>query len=163
MPLTLRRIVATAGAAALIAGAVIVAAPSAQADGGYYGTWTLTTLKVDNDKRKCAGTDSGSRICPGGETLTLKSNYRYKASSYIAQIMFNGVKGNGKGSFVAPVFPGTGDRALVLEGDATGIPPLGIVWQITLKGSRSGSPTKMILTQQAGLFEARLVFQRDAN
>jgi hypothetical protein len=163
MASTLRRAVATAGAAALIAGAVIVAAPSAQADGDYYGTWTLTTVKLDSQKQKCEGPDDGSGICPGGKTLTLKSNYRYKASAFVAQIMFLRAEGDGKGSFVTPVFPGTGDQALVLEGDATGIAPLGSAWQVVLKDKRSGSPTKMILTLQTGFFEIGLVFQRDAN
>lgn len=163
MASTLRRIVATAGAAALISGAAIVAAPSAQADGDYYGTWTLTAVKLGDQKQKCEGTDDGSRICPGGKTLTLKSNYRYKASAFVAQIMFLAAEGDKKGSFVTAVFPGTGDQALVLEGDATGIAPLGSAWQMTLKGTRSGAPTKMILTLQTGFFEIGLVFQRDAN
>ena len=163
MPLTLRRIVATAGAAALIASAGIVAAPAAQADGGYYGTWTLTTIKLGDQKQKCAGTGDGSTICPSGKTLTLTSDYRYKASAFVAQVMFLGAGGDGKGSFVTTVFPGTGERTLVLEGDATGISPLASAWQMTLKGTRSGSPTKMILTLQTGFFEIGLVFQRDAN
>jgi hypothetical protein len=163
MPLTLRRIVATAGAAALISGAVIVAAPSARADGGYYGTWTLTTVKLGDQKQMCAGADDGSAICPSGKTLTLKSDYRYKASAFVAQVMFLGAEGDGKGSFVTPVFPDSGDQALVLEGDASGIAPLGSAWQMKLKGTRSGSPTKMILTLQTGFFEIGLVFQRNAN
>jgi hypothetical protein len=77
--------------------------------------------------------------------------------------MFLSAEGDGKGSFVTAVFPGTGDQALVLEGDATGIAPLGSAWQMELKGTRSGSPTKMILTLQTGFFEIGLVFQRDAN
>jgi hypothetical protein len=163
MASTLRRVVATAGATVLIAGAAIVAAPSAQADGDYYGTWTLTAVKLGSDKQQCEGKDDGSDICPGGKTLTLKSNYRYKASAFVAQAFFLGAKGDQKGSFVTPVFPSTGDQALVLEGDATGIAPLGSAWQMTLKGTRSGSPTKMILTLQTGFFEIGLVFQRDAN
>jgi len=163
MASTLRRVVATAGATVLIAGAVIVAAPSAQADGDYYGTWTLTTIKLGDQKQKCEGADDGSGICPGGKTLTLKSNYRYKASAYVAQVMFLGAEGDGKGSFVTPVFPDSGDQTLVLEGDASGIAPLGSAWQMKLKGTRSGSPTKMILTLQTGFFEIGLVFQRDAN
>jgi hypothetical protein len=163
MASTLRRVVATAGATVLIAGAVIVAAPSAQADGDYYGTWTLTAVKLGDQKQKCAGADDGSAICPSGKTLTLKSDYRYKASAYVAQVMFLGAEGDGKGSFVAPVFPDSGDQTLVLEGDATGIAPLGSAWQMTLKGTRSGSPTKMILTLQTGFFEIGLVFQRNAN
>lgn len=163
MASTLRRVLATAGATALMGGAAIVAAPSAQADGDYYGTWTLTAVKLGDQKQKCEGTDDGSRICPAGKTLTLKSDYRYKASAFVAQIMFMSAAGDRKGSFVTPIFPGTGAQTLVLEGDATGIAPLGSAWQMTLKGPRSGSPTKMVLSLQTGFFDIGLVFQRDAN
>lgn len=147
----------------MLAGAAIAIAPSAQADGDYYGTWTLTAVKLGDDKQRCEGTDDGSAICPGGKTLTLKSDYRYKASAFVAQIMFLSAAGDRKGSFVTPVFPGTNDQALVLEGSATGISPLGSAWQMTLKGTRSGSPSKMILTLQSGFFEIDLVFQRNGN
>lgn len=159
MASTLRRVAATAGATALIAGAAIVAAPSAHADGDYYGTWTLTAVKADGQKVQCDGSD----VCPGGETLHLKSNYRFKASAYLAQILFLGATGDKKGSFVTPIFPGTGDQVLVLEGDSVGIAPLGSAWRMVLKDKRSGSPTKMILNLQTGFGEYDLIFRRDAN
>jgi hypothetical protein len=160
MASTLRRVVATAGATVLIAGAAIVAAPSAQADGDYYGTWTLTAVTANGQKQKCEGTNKEYLVCPGGKTLTLKSNYRYKASAFVALLLSTGDQ---KGAFVTTGFPGTGDQVLVLEGDVTGISPLGSAWQMVLKDTRSGSPTKMILTLQNGLGEFGLVFQRDAN
>ena len=164
MSLTLRRVVAAAGATALLAGAAIVAAPAAQADGAYYGTWTLTAIKVAGQKQKCQGSVDDMNICPGGQTLALKSNYRYKASAFVAQILFLGATGDRKGSFVTPIFSSRGDQILVLEGDVIGIAPLGSTWQMVLKGKRSGSPTKMILTLETGVFgEFGLVFQRDAN
>ena len=91
----------------------------------------------------------------------MKSNYRYKASAFVAQALFLGAKGDQKGSFVTTDFLGTGDQVLVLEGDASGIAPLGSAWQMVLKDTRSGSPTKMILTLQTGFGEFGLVFQRD--
>lgn len=161
MASALTRSIAAAGAAAFIAGTAIVATPSAHADGAYYGTWNLVAATGDGQKVKCDSPDASSGACPAGETLVLKSNYRYKVSAYLAQIFFLGAKGNGKGSFVAPVFPATGDQALVFEGDASGIMPLGSAWQMVLKDTRSGSPTKMILTLQTGFGEVGLIFRRD--
>ena len=158
---TFKRIIGAAGATALLAGAAIVVAPAAQADGNYYGAWTLTAVTANGQKFKCEASNKRYVGCPGGETLTLKTNYRYKASAYIAQALFLGAKGDQKGSFVTTGFPGTGDQVLVLEGDASGIAPLGSAWQMVLKDTRSGSPTKMILTLQTGFGEFGLVFQRD--
>lgn len=163
MSLTLRRVVAAAGVTALMAGAALVAAPAAQADDAYYGTWTLTAITVDGQKQKCEGSDDDMNVCPGGETLTLKSTYRYKASAFTAQILFLGATGDKKGSFVTPVFSSTGDQVLVLEGDVIGIAPLGSAWQMVLRDKRSGSPTKMNLTMQTGFGEWTLTFRRDAN
>ena len=158
---TFKRIIGAAGATALLAGAAIVVAPAAQADGNYYGAWTLTAVKANGQKFKCEASNKRYVGCPGGQTLTLKTNYRYKASAYIAQALFLGAKGDQKGSFVTTGFPGTGDQVLVLEGDASGIAPLGSAWQMVLKDRRSGSPTRMILTLQTGFGEIGLVFQRD--
>ena len=158
---TFKRIIGAAGATALLAGAAIVVAPAAQADGNYYGAWTLTAVTANGQKFKCEASNKRYVGCPGGETLTLKTNYRYKASAYIAQALFLGAKGDQKGSFVTTGFPGTGDQVLVLEGDASGIAPLGSAWQMVLKDTRSGSPTRMILTLQTGFGEIGLVFQRD--
>ena len=162
MASALKRIIATAGAPALIACAAIVAAPSAHADGEYYGTWTLTAIKSDGQKVTCEGPAQGTDVCPGGETLSLKSHYRFTVSAYLAQVLWLGAKGNEKGSFVTPILPGTGQQILVLESDKNGIMPLGSAWQMELKNARSGQPTKMVLTLQTGFGEASLVLKRDA-
>lgn len=162
MASALARIMGAAGATAFIAGAALVAAPTAQADGAYYGTWTLTAIKGDGQKVKCEGPAQGTEVCPGGETLTLKSHYRFTVSAYLAQVLWLGAKGNKKGSFVTPVLPGTGQQILVLESDRNGIMPLGSAWQMELTNSRSGTPTKMVLTLQTGFGEASLVLKRDA-
>lgn len=156
---TFKRIIGAAGATALLAGAALVAAPAAQADGNYYGAWTLTAVTANGQKYKCEGTNKEYLVCPGGKTLTLKTNYRYKASAFVALLL----SGDQKGAFVTTGFPGTGDQVLVLEGDSTGITPLGSAWHMVLKDTRSGSPTKMILTLNNGLGEFGFVFQRDAN
>lgn len=156
-----RRFIAAAAASAFIAGAALVAAPSAHADGEYYGTWTLIAIKGDGQKVTCEGPAQGTEICPGGETLSLKSSYRFTVSAYLAQVLWLGAKGNDKGSFVTTVLPGTGQQILVLESDKNGIMPLGGAWQMELKNARSGTPTKMVLTLQTGLGETSLVLKRD--
>lgn len=161
MASTLKRIIAAAGTTALIAIAGAVVAPAARADGDYYGTWTLAAIKADGQKTKCEG-PPGPQVCPGGETLKLTPNYRFRASSYLAQIMLFASKGAGKGYFATPVFPGTGDQTLVLEDDVSGILPLGSAWQMVLKDKRNGSPTKMVLKLQTGFGEFTLVLRRDA-
>lgn len=166
MASNLRRVAAAAGATALIAGAVIVGAPPAVADGGYYGTWTLTTLNAFGQKVKCEGAEDPSNLCPGGQRLVLNPNYRYRASAYLAEALFAFSEGDDrKGSFVTSAFPGADGRVLVLEGGASGIAPIGSAWQMTLKGKRSGSPTKMILTLETalGFGDFALVFERNAN
>ena len=162
MASALQRIIAAAAAAAFVAGAAIIAAPSANADGEYYGTWTLTSIKGDGQKVTCEGPAQGPEVCPGGETLRLKSHYRFAVSTYLSQVLWLGAKGNEKGSFVTPVLPGTGQQILVLESDKNGVVPLGSAWQMELKNPRSGTPTKMVLTLQTGFGEASLVLKRDA-
>ncbi|MBM3689550.1 MAG: hypothetical protein FJW80_07850 [Actinobacteria bacterium] len=41
-----KRVIAAAGGPSVLAAASIMAAPTAHADGDYYGTWTLTTIKT---------------------------------------------------------------------------------------------------------------------
>lgn len=159
MASTLRRVVAAAGASALMAGAAIVVAPSAHADGEYYGTWTLTAYKENDQKTKCTDDASDTGACPTGETLTLKSNYRYKVSKYL-RLFLMGV--SGKGNFAVDTFPSTGRNVLVLDSDKTGVLALGGAWSLTLAGGGSGSPTKMTLVLQTGFGEITLILRRDS-
>jgi len=160
MASTLKRLVGIVGAGAIIAGTAIVVAPSAHADGDYYGTWTLTAIKADDQKTKCKGdqADIDAQACPAGETLTLKSNYRFKMTDFLRLVFMVGKKGY----FDVPTFPSTGQTVLVLESDGQGILPLGGAWSLTLAGGGSGSPTKMTLVLQTGFGEITMVFRRDA-
>ena len=152
------RLVGVAGAMAFIAGTALLSAPAAQADGNYYGTWTLTAYKENGQKTKCTGDVSDTQTCPGGQTLTLKTNYRYKTSHFLRLFLMVGQKG----TFDVPTIPGTGQDVLVLESDNKGILALGGAWSLTLSGGGSGSPTKMSLVLQTGFGEITLVFRRDA-
>lgn len=160
MASTLKRLIGVVGASAIIAGTAIVAAPSAQADGEYYGTWTLTAIKEGDKKTKCTGEVSDTQACPSGQTLTLKTNYRYRLAGKLLRLVLLGIAK--KGTFDVPTFPSTGQQALILESDSQGILALGSAWSITLSGGSSGSPTKMTLVLQTGLGEITLVFRRDA-
>ena len=158
MASTLKRLIGVVGAGAIIAGTAIVVAPSAHADGEYYGTWTLTAVKEGDKKTKCTGTSSEPPACPGGQTLTLKSNYRYKTSNFLPLILLMGQKGY----FDVVTLPSTGQEALILESDKQGILALGSAWSLTLSGGGSGSPTKMTLVLQTGFGEITMVFRRDS-
>lgn len=163
MASTLKRLIGVVGASAIIAGTAIVAAPAAQADGEYYGTWTLTAIREGDKKAKCTGEVSDSdttQACPGGQTLTLKTNYRYRLAGKFLRLVLLGIAK--EGTFDVPTFPSTGQQALILESDSQGILALGSAWSITLSGGSSGSPTKMTLVLQTGFGEITLVFRRDA-
>ena len=41
-----KRLLGAAAVAAFVAASTVCAAPAAQADGGYYGSWTLITFKM---------------------------------------------------------------------------------------------------------------------
>lgn len=160
MATTIKRLVGVVGAGAIIAGAAIVVAPSAHADGDYYGTWTLTAIKADDRKTKCKGdqADIDAQACPAGESLTLKSNYRFKMTDFLSLVFVVGKKGY----FDVPTFPSTGQEALILESDRQGILALGSAWSLTLSGGGSGSPTKMTLVLQTGFGEITMILRRDA-
>ncbi len=158
MASTLKRLIGVVGSSAIIAGAAIVAAPSAHADGDYYGTWTLTALKERDQKTKCTGALSKAANCPGGQTLTLKSNYRYKTSDFLSLLFATGQKGY----FDVATLPSTGQDVLVLESDSRGVLALGSAWALTLSGGGSGSPTKMMLALETGLGEITMVYRRDS-
>ena len=159
MASTLKRLIGGVGASAIIAGTAIVAAPTAQADGGYYGTLTLTAIKERDKKTKCTGEVSDTEACPSGQTLTFKTNYRYRLGSKFPLLKL--LIGQ-KGTFDVPTFPSTGQQVLILEADSRGILARLSTWSITLSGGSSGTPTKMTLVLETGLGEITLVFRRDA-
>ena len=161
MTYTRKRLTGAAAATALVAASTLFAAPAAQADGGYYGNWTLTAVRDATMKQKCDGLPDEEDPCPAGMTLDLKANYRY--ASTIKGIEF--LLPPGKGDFVTATVPGTGSHVIVFNTDR--FPAFLRVWKITLQGTRYGAPQKMILSgsigaspdDPTGAFE--LVFRRD--
>ena len=80
MTSTRKRLLGAAAVAAFVAASTVCAAPAAQADGGYYGSWTLITYKLGTKSMKCDSPPNDEGMCAAGMTLDLKANYRYKST-----------------------------------------------------------------------------------
>lgn len=164
MTSTRTRLISAAAATAVIAGSTLFAAPAAQADGGYYGTWTLTAVKAGEIKQKCDGLPQEEDKCRAGMTLALKANYRYVSTIKGLEIILL----PGKGDFVTTTMAGTASHVIVFNTDD--YPTFLRVWKVTLKGTRYGAPSKMVLTGSFGEnpedpsddAPIKLVFRRDA-
>jgi hypothetical protein len=50
-----RRVLCVTSAVAAAAGLLLASSPAALADGGYYGTWTLTAWKLNGTQIDCPG------------------------------------------------------------------------------------------------------------
>jgi hypothetical protein len=163
MTSTRKRLIGAAAAICIVAASTLFAAPAAQADGGYYGKWNLTAVKVGTMKEKCDGLPDEEDKCPAGMTLDLKANYRYASTIKWLELILM----PGKGDFVTTTVPGTGSHVIVFKSDR--FPAFLRAWKITLQGTRYGAPQKMVLS---GTFGANpddptddapleLVFRRD--
>lgn len=143
MTSTRKRLIGAAAATAILAASTVFAAPAAQADGGYYGTWTLTAIKSGTMKQKCDGLPEEEDKCPAGNTLDLKANYRFKFTLESLQLLLPG-----KGDFVTATVPGTGSEVIIFKADED--PAFLRAWKMTLHGTRYGAPQKMILSGSFG-------------
>jgi len=160
---TRTRLLGAAAVTAFIAASTVCAAPAAQADGGYYGSWTLTTFKLGKKTMKCDSPPNDEGMCAAGMTLDLKANYRYTSTIE----GFNLLIAPGKGDFVTATVPGTGSHVIVLNLEA--FPTFLRSWNVTLKGTRYGAPQKMVLSGSFGEnpedpsddAPVKLVFRRD--
>ena len=141
---TRKRVVSAAAATVIVGASTLFAAPTAQADGGYYGTWTLTAIKLGEKKQKCNGVPQDENKCPAGMTLDLKANYRYASTIKGLEIILM----PGKGDFVTTTVPGTGSHVIVFNTDE--YPTFLRAWKITLQGTRYGAPQKMVLSGSFG-------------
>ncbi len=139
MTFTLKRLIGTAAATAIVAGAALIAAPSAQADGGYYGTWNLTSIGVGKKTLKCDGLPGEEDKCQAGMSLELKSDYSYKSTIKNFEILLL----PGKGNFVTTTMTGSDTPVMVLS--PAEYPTFLRVWQMKLQGTRYGAPQKMVL------------------
>lgn len=164
MTSTRKCLVGAAAAIAMVAGSTLFAAPVAQADGGYYGAWTLTAVKSGTMKQKCDGLPQEEDKCTAGMTLDLKANYRYASTIKGLEIILM----PGKGDFVTTTVPNTGSHVIVFNTDE--YPTFLRAWKISFKGTRYGAPQKMILSGSFGEnpddptddAPLELIFQRDA-
>lgn len=144
MTLIRKRLLGAAAVTAFVAASTLCAAPAAQADGGYYGSWTLVTYKMGKKSIKCDNPPNDEGLCAAGMTLDLKANYRYKSTIKGFDLLI----APGAGDFVTATVPGTGLHVIVLNLDA--FPTFLRSWNITLKGTRYGTPQKMVLSGSLG-------------
>lgn len=163
MTSTFKRLIGAAAATAVVAGATVMAAPSAQADGGYYGTWTLASIKLDQQTLKCDGLPGEEDKCPAGMTMQLKADYRYNTTIKGFEIILP----PGKGAFVTTTMTGTNTHVIVMS--PSEYPTFLRVWQMKLQGTRYGAPQKMVLyssplysTGDQTLGVVKLVFYRNS-
>ena len=159
-----KRLLGAAAVAAFVAASTVCAAPAAQADGGYYGSWTLITYKMGTKSIKCDSPPNDEGMCAAGMTLDLKADYRYKSTIKGLNLLV----APGKGDFVTATVSGTGSHVIVFNLDT--YPTFLRSWEVTLKGTRYGAPQKMVLSGSLGENPedpsddaiVKLVFQRNA-
>ena len=162
MTFTLKRLIGTAAATAVMAGATMMAVTPAQADGSYYGTWNLASVTLGKDKVKCDGLPDEEDKCPAGMTLALQSDYSYNTTIKGFEILLP----PGKGNFVTTTMTGTNTHVIVMS--PSEYPTFLRVWQMKLQGTRYGAPQKMVLyssldnTDDQTLGGVKMVFYRNA-
>jgi len=163
---TIKRLIGASGAAAVIASAALMAAPAAQADGGYYGTWTLEAFKVGSQTIDCPGKlpfppPAPTIECKGGDTLKLKSDYTYKTTLDV----FRGT--SGKGEFEVIKFSTNKYHTMIFDSYEVRDDPRS--FQVKFQGKTSaGTPKKMVLSRSAlsvsgEAITVKLIFRRDAD
>ena len=163
---TIKRLVGASGAAAVVAGAALMAAPAAQADGNYYGAWTLTAWKIDGKKIDCPGKlpvppPAPPIECKGGEYLELKSDYHYKTNLEIfGTYLLN------KGDFDITKFPHSKYKTIIFDAPGDENDPR--AYQVKFQGTSSGAPKKMVVfvsmaTGGGKTTTVKMIFRRDAD
>lgn len=140
MRTSLKRALATAGALVLSAGAVLLPATAARADGAYYGTWKLTHWRIDGVTVPCPGElelppPAPALVCTDSETLVLTENYRYKASLRVFARL------QSRGSFEVIKFPDSAHKIIVFDADKNADNPR--AYRMRLIGAKAGTPNKM--------------------
>ncbi len=162
---TIRRLLGVTSAAAFVAGAALMAAPAAQADGGYYGAWTLESFKIAGQKVNCPGKlpfppPAPSISCKAGEILELRSDYTYKSTLDV----FRGALG--KGSFDVVKFGNSNHKTIVFDSNVDTDNPR--AYRMKLQGTGAGAPKKMVIflaynTPSGDQLKVSMILRRDAN
>ncbi|MEY4171534.1 MAG: hypothetical protein RLZ94_2607 [Actinomycetota bacterium] len=162
---TLKRLIGASGAAAVVAGAALITAPGAQADGGYYGAWTLEAFKIAGKRVDCPGTlpfppPAPAISCTAGEVLELRSDYTYKSTLDV----FRGALG--KGNFDVVKFGNSHHKTIVFDSNVDTDNPR--AYRMKLQGTGAGAPKKMVIflaynTPSGGQTKVSMILRRDAN
>ena len=165
MKKAMKRALGAGGALALAASAVLVPTTAAQADGGYYGAWTLTAWKINGKTIECPGKlplppPAPPIECTGGEYLELKSGYAYKTNlAVFGRFLLN------KGQFDIISFSQSSKKTIIF--DATGDENDPRAYQVKFQGTGDGAPKKMVIFTSTGRPGSetmiKMVFRRDAN
>jgi hypothetical protein len=167
---TLKRRFGACGAAAVVAGTALMAAPAAQAaqaDSGYYGTWNLTAWKIDGKIVNCPGKvplppPAPTIECKGGETLKLRSNNTYKSTLDVIRMESHG------GEFEVTKFATNKYRTIIFQSFDVKEDPS--PYQLQFQGKTSaGTPKTMVISTRISPGPGQdkvlisMVFSRDAN
>lgn len=165
MRMSIKRGVAIAGALGVVAGLALLPAQAAQADGAYYGAWTLEAFKVGGDKVDCPGTlpfppPAPPISCKAGEILELRSDYTYKSTLDV----FRGALG--KGNFDVIKFANSSRKTIVFDSNSDTDNPR--AYRMKLQGIGSGAPKKMVIFLSYNLpsgdrLKVSMILRRDAN
>jgi hypothetical protein len=162
---TLKRLIGATGAAAVVAGAALAAAPAAQADGNYYGAWSLTAWKLNGKTIDCPGKlplppPVPSIECSGDEYLELKSDYTYKTNLEVfGRFLLN------KGDFNVITFEQSSKKTIVFDAKGDENDPR--AYRVKFQGTGSGAPKKMVIFSSTGRpgseTTVKMIFRRDAD
>lgn len=166
MHTALKRAAAITGSLIIASGGILLGASAAQADGNYYGAWTLEAWKLGGTKIDCPGSlplppPAPAISCKGGEYLELKSNYRYKTNLEIFSALLLS-----KGNYGTIELPNAASRTIVFDADGDTNDPR--AYQMKLQGTGQGAPKKMKIYVSVGMgggktVKVQMVFRRDAN
>ena len=163
---SLKRVIGAAGALGVVAGLALLPAQAAQADGAYYGAWTLHGWKIGNQSIDCPGKlplppPAPSISCKGGEMLELNADYTYKTTLDV----FRGK--SGKGEFEVIKFSTNKYHTIIFDSYEVQDDPRS--YQVKFQGQTySGAPKKMVVFTSVGTGPGeevmiKMIFRRDAD
>ena len=166
MRTSLKRAAALTGTLVIAAGAALLGASAAQADGNYYGAWTLTAFKINKTTIECPGSlpvppPAPPISCKAGQYLELNDDYTYKTNLQIFSR-----RNLDKGDFATVQIGNSPNESIVFVANGADNDPR--AYQMKFAGNGSGMPKKMVIF--TGMEDAngktttvKMVFRRDAN
>lgn len=162
---SIKRAIGMAGALGVVAGLALLPAQAAQADGSYYGAWTLEAFKIAGQKVDCPGSipvppPAPSISCKAGEILELNSDYTYKSTLDVFK------SAQGKGNFEVIKFGNSSHKTIVFDSNVDMDNPR--AYRMKLQGTGSGAPKKMVVfltynTPGGEDIKISMIFRRDAD